>query len=169
MEAPLASIRLRLPIPVAITLAVGLGIMFLYLLTVVLAFVFQNSIELAIGINPARVSIIVLMVVLFIPWGILGWVILKKYAKIGVLHLYANYLTISDANNRVIKTYPANSITMIKQQGNAAHFEFKDNYRFNLINLGMDSNYTDELIRFNTALLAFLNQNNIKAIKGNIL
>ncbi len=28
----------------------------------------------------------------------------------------------------------------------------------------MDSNYADELIRFNTALLAFLDQNNIKAI-----
>lgn len=169
METPSASIKLRLPAPFAITMATGFGILFFYLVTVILSFLFQDAIESVIGINPAKISIIILLIVLFIPWAILAWGIFQKYSKIGTLNLYTNYLTINNAEKQVIKNYPAQAITVIKIQNLAAHFEFRDGYRFNILSIGMDKNYTNELSVFHHQLLNFIDQNHLNVQKGRIL
>ncbi|MBB6111768.1 hypothetical protein [Mucilaginibacter lappiensis] len=169
METPTASIRLRLPIPIGKTLTIGFIFIFSYLIVLVLIFAFQNSIASVLGINPAHISIILLMFIVFLPWAFVAWQMLRRLTKTGTLSLYSDYLTITNQQNEVIKDYPANFISSVKMQNLIFHFEFKDGYRFNVINLAMDKNYPQELAEFNPLLLVFLSNNNIPFQKGRIL
>ncbi|WP_158825813.1 hypothetical protein [Mucilaginibacter lacusdianchii] len=165
----LGSIRLRLPIPAAKTLGVGFLILILFIISVVLCFVFQDGIDATIGINPAHMSIVMLMVVLLIPWVIITFWLIKKYTKVGYLELYQHHLQILSPEKEVLKHYDASSISFVKIQAPSFHITFKDGYRFNVLNVAMGDGYVKELVNFYPTFLEFLNINNIKVAQGNIM
>lgn len=169
MEQPSASIPLRLPIAIGKTLVISLGIMFFYIITIILAFFFQHNILIVTGINPAQISIVIVMVILFIPWGIIAWLLLRRFSKIGVLRLYPSHIVITGSDSQILKEYQANSILLITIQNNAYHFDFKDGYKFNVINLAMGAGYSDQMVAFLPFLLNFVYENNIMVKQGVII
>lgn len=168
-ENPIASIPLRIPLPMSKTFPVAMALFFGYLITVVLAFVFQNAIQAVTGVNPAHMSIVVLMLLLVIPWALCGWWLFKKYSKVGKLHLFESSLTITGENDELIKSYPAIAVDFIKIQNAAFHITFKDGYRFNALNIGMPDNFGQQLMGFQPKLLEFVSRNNLTIKKGNIV
>lgn len=169
MDNLTASIKLRLPVSLGKALLIGFLIFGGYLVSVVLSFVFQDSINSLIGINPAKMSIIALLIILFIPWGLFGWLLIVKFTDYGYLNLYRDHLTILSKENQLIKNYLASDVAFIKIQDVAFHITFKDGYRFNCINLGMEKGYMEKLSQFNGKLKFFINENNIPVVDGKII
>jgi hypothetical protein len=169
MENPAASIKFRLPVSIGKALLTGFLIFGGYFVSIVLAFVFQDSIYSLIGVNPAKMSIIALLVVLFIPWGLLGWLLIVKFTSYGYINLYKAHLTISSLDNNLISSYQATDIAFIKIQDMAFHITFKNGYRLNCINLGMESGYMEKLSQFNFKLRTFIQENSITVGEGRIV
>lgn len=169
MENPAASIKFRLPVSLGKALLTGFLIFGGYLVSVVLSFVFQDSIYGLIGVNPAKMSIITLLIVLFIPWGLLGWLLIVKFTSYGYLNLYKEHLTLSSIDNNLISSYKATDIAFIKIQDIAFHITFKNGYRLNCINLGMGSGYMEKLSKFNFKLRTFIQENSITVGEGRII
>jgi hypothetical protein len=169
MEHPQTSIRFRLPVAIGKSLGVAFIVLTGYLISLVCAFVFQQGIENLTGINPAKISIIILLIVLFIPWGVLGWLLLVKATSYGKLNLFEDHLTLSSQQDELLRRYHAHQIAGVKLQNVAFHIAFKDGYRFNCINMGMGKGYIQELAAFTPQLIAFLEKNNVHFEHGRII
>lgn len=169
MEHPQNSIRFRLPVAMGKSLGVAFIVLTGYLISVVCAFIFQQAIENLTGINPAHISILVLLIVLFIPWGGLGWFLLVKATSYGKLNLYADHLTLSSEQDELLKRYSVDQIAGVKFQHVAFHLAFKDGYRFNCINMGMGKGYVQELAAFTPQFISFLEKNNVHFEYGRII
>ncbi|MFW0717146.1 hypothetical protein [Pedobacter sp. N23S346] len=169
MDNLTASIKLRLPVSLGKALLIGFLIFGGYLICVILSFVFQSSIDSLIGVNPAKMSIITLLIIIFIPWGLLGWLLIIKFTDYGYLNLYEDHLTISSIENKLIKNYQAMEIAFIKIQDAAFHITFKDGYRFNCVNLGMEKGYIEKLSKFSIELKTFIEKNSIPVSEGRII
>lgn len=169
MEHPQTSIRFRLPVAIGRSLGVASIVFACYLISVVCAFIFQEWIEEFIGINPAKISVLVLLIALFIPWALLGWLLLVKATNYAKLNLYGSYLTLSSEHDELLKRYNAEQIAAVRFQNVAFHLAFKDGYRFNCINLGMGRGYIQELAAFTPQLITFLEKNKVHFEYGRII
>lgn len=170
MEKPDATIRMRLPLPMGKALFAGIFLFIGFVATLILSFEYQNQIEELIGINLAQISIVTLMIVMVIPWVVIAWVLLRRFAHYGLLSLYHDYLTITSIESKkLIKRYPAAAIAFVKIQHLSYHFTFNDDSDFSGINMSVDKNCEDQLLKFDPVFHAFIQRNKIPIQEGVVL
>lgn len=167
MEKPDATIRMRLPLPMGKALFAGVLLFIGFVATLILSFEYQNQLEESIGINLAQISIVTIMIVMAIPWVIIAWILLRRFAHYGLLSLYNDYLTITSIESKkLIKKYPASAIAFVKIQHLSYSFTFKDD---NNINMSVDRNCENQLLEFNPVFHAFIQRNQIPIQEGVVL
>lgn len=167
MEKPDATIRMRLPLPMGKALFAGVLLFIGFVATLILSFEYQNQLEEFIGINLAQISIVTIMIVMAIPWVIIAWILIRKFAHYGLLSLYNDYLTITSIESKkLIKKYPASAIAFVKIQHLSYSFTFKDDYS---INMSVDQNCENQLLEFNPVFHAFIQRNQISIQEGVVL
>lgn len=156
--------------PMGKALFAGVLLFIGFVACLIVCFEYQAQLEAFLGIRLTQISMIPLMIVLAIPWIIMAWVFIRKFAHYGILSLFTDRLTITSIESKkMIRNYPASAIVFVKIQQPSFRFTFQENNRLNSINMSVDKDCQHQLIDFNPVFHAFIQRNKIPIQEGVVL